>query len=134
MNILNFNSLADFYLKDIERLESQEESAFLLMHTVKRVCESCSDKEIANIRNQNEYLNKLSIASKAEVEKISAKRRQLVAAIETTNEKKEIAEKEEKDLHKKIASLDGIIDELSPSLTTVSDNIDKYNNVLSGLK
>ncbi len=134
VNILNFNSLADFYLKDIERLESQEESAFLLMHTVKRVCESCSDKEIANIRNQNEYLNKLSIASKAEVEKISAKRRQLVAAIETTNEKKEIAEKEEKDLQKEIASLDGIIDELSPSLTTVSDNIDKYNNVLSGLK
>lgn len=134
VNILNFNSLADFYLKDIERLESQEESAFLLMHTGKRVCESCSSNEIAKIRNQYDYLNKLSIASQAEIEKISIKRRQLISAIETTNKKKEIAEQEEKDLQKKIASLDSLIDELSPSLAAVSDNIDKYSGVLSSLK
>ncbi len=134
VNMLNFNSLSALYLKDIERLQSQEESAFLLIHTGKRVCENCGKNDIFNTSDYHDYLNKLSIASKVEMDKILAKRLQLVSAIESTSKKKLIAEKEEAEFQEKIDTLDNLISELSPNVTVISENIDKYNSVLSSLK
>lgn len=133
VNILNFKSLSDLYLQDIERLQSQEESAFLLKNTSQGFCKLCG-KENSDIDGFLVYLEDLSSASLVEIKKIENKRNELIYAIESAEVKKSLLDSMDIDLSSKLQKLDREVEESTPNLIDINNSIDEKNVMLAKIK
>ncbi|CAK2394066.1 Rad50/SbcC-type AAA domain-containing protein [Vibrio crassostreae] len=130
VNNINFNKLNALYVRDIERLSSQEEAAFLLTVGHNGECGVCGHSS-ENICQDIRYIDELAVASLAEIEKIKIKREELLFAIETTNRKKILFEKNVLKLDDKLKTLDEEAENRSPIIKLGDENLGALRKQMS---
>ncbi|MGY3569346.1 hypothetical protein [Vibrio paucivorans] len=122
VNEVNFIKLNELYEKDIERLSSQEEAAFLLKINHRGVCGSCGSV-IEQRCNDISEINKISEASLAEIEKIKDKKNELSLAIISTAHKKQSLEPEVTRLSSMLKNLDVECDKRAPEIKRFDEDL-----------
>ncbi|MEZ9513321.1 hypothetical protein AB4359_23895 [Vibrio splendidus] len=130
VNNINFNKLNALYVRDIERLSSQEEAAFLLTVGHNGECGVCGQSS-KNICQDIRYIDELAVASLAEIEKIKIKREELLFAIETTNRKKNLFEENVLKLDDKLKTLDEDAENRSPIIKLGDENLGALRKKMS---
>ncbi|MFM5153873.1 hypothetical protein ACEUAN_02905 [Aeromonas veronii] len=127
INQYNFEKLASIYIADIERLESQEEAAFLLTVGHNGECSVCgSSSEL--VCNDLIDINLLANASIAEIAKIEKKASELNFVIDSIKAQKYKISSEIDYLYHKLHMLDMNIAERTP---TVNDDDETLVNLRS---
>ncbi|PSV48335.1 hypothetical protein [Photobacterium indicum] len=133
VNEINFNKLQDLYVKDIDRLSSQEEAAFLLTVGHNGECGVCGNSS-ESVCREIKLIDDLAIASIAEIEKIRVKKDELSFAIETTNQKKKVFEQHVNDLNVKLTYLDNESKRRAPIIKVGDKNLSGLRGVLSAIR
>ena len=114
-NLVNFETLKKLYTCDIDRLNSQEEAAFLLGIGHGRQCNFCG-KTPDNICNDLRDLSLLADASKAEVNKIQVKYNELEIITNSLDQQLLLLKKRCDDLKLMLKSLDDEVERRAPDL------------------
>ncbi|MEZ8800525.1 hypothetical protein AB6D78_04960 [Vibrio splendidus] len=109
-NLSNFDTLKKLYLNDIERLNSQEEAAFLLSVGHHGECDFCGNTS-ENVCQDLREVSVLAEASKAEINKIQSK----YAELEETHQGLEL----------RLDSLSGKADRLRSRLQFLDDEVER---------
>jgi len=139
-NASNFEYLSGIYNSDIQRLESQEEAAFLLSVNHKGVCSTCGNKA-SSICNDLEYIDRLKNASLAEIKKINTKKSELKVAINSTLKQKEtlmgsitIREKELRSIESNILTKTPILKKEDKDFSSLMEEQTKISNDIKTLE
>ncbi|KZN46704.1 hypothetical protein [Pseudoalteromonas luteoviolacea] len=132
-NLINFETLKSLYINDMDRLDSQEEAAFLLSINPVRECEYCGKASKAIIDDLHD-INMLAKASSAEVNKIKSK---LYALNETTSDlerQSNSLSNKVKELKVRLEFLDNEVERCTPQLNIEGDGLSELRKERSTIQ
>ncbi|MFA0615536.1 hypothetical protein AB4582_15050 [Vibrio splendidus] len=115
VNLTNFETLKKLYVSDIDRLNSQEESAFLLGAAHDGQCEFCGNTS-ENICQDLIEVNILADASKAEIKKIHSKYKELEETTQGLGQQLSLLFLKAGHLKSRLKSLDLEVERRAPEL------------------
>ena len=118
-NLVNFEYLVGIYNSDIKRLESQEETAFLLSVNHNGHCGVCGNKS-NNICSDLTELKQLKSASLAEIEKIKLNKIELDLTINSVK-------KQNKELILAVSDLNKTLEDLDAKISARTPDLQKYD-------